>query len=64
MTTPLRWRKSSLSGSNGACVEVADTGTNVLVRNSNHPDRGTLTFTADAMAAFVDACATGHLDEA
>jgi hypothetical protein len=32
------------------------------VRNSNHPDAGTLTFTTSAMRAFVDACKPGQLD--
>jgi hypothetical protein len=58
-----RWRKSSYSGSNGACVEVADLGENVAVRNSNQPDAGTLTFTTPVMRAFIDTCKSGQLDQ-
>jgi hypothetical protein len=56
------WRKSSFSD-NGKCVEVADTGARALIRNSNHPDRGTLEVAPAAMAAFVEACHGGELDD-
>ena len=37
--TPVAWRKSSYSGSNGgACVEVGTVGPAVAVRDSKHPD--------------------------
>jgi hypothetical protein len=32
----LIWRKSSASGGNGNCVEVAKSGSSVLVRNSRN----------------------------
>jgi Domain of unknown function (DUF397) len=58
------WRKASASASNGACVELgSDGGPVVVLRNSNHPDRGTLALPAPAVAAFVAACATGSLDD-
>jgi hypothetical protein len=62
--TPLTWRKSSYSGSSSTCVEMAAVadGT-VLVRNSNHPDRGTLAIDTGAMAAWIDAGRTGALDD-
>lgn len=63
MTDSVRWRISSFSGQNGSCVAVAESGDTVLVRNSNHPDRGTIAVSAGAMAAFVAACARGDLDE-
>lgn len=63
MTVPIRWRKSSYSGSNGACMAVADLGDAVAIRNSNHPDRGTLALDPSAMAAFVAGCAAGQLDD-
>ena len=62
MTTT--WRISSFSGQNGSCVAVAESGDTVLVRNSNHPDRGTVSVSPGAMAAFVAACARGEMDEA
>lgn len=47
------WRKSSYSGSNGgACVELAGDKGVVLVRDTTNRDGGTLSFTADAWAAF------------
>jgi Domain of unknown function (DUF397) len=50
----VRWRTSSFSGGNGECVEVgASTLDGVLVRDSKHPDAGTITFTAEQWRAFV-----------
>jgi hypothetical protein len=48
------WRKSSLSGQMGNCVEVAvlDTG-EVAVRNSRHPSGPALVFTPAEWTAFV-----------
>lgn len=63
MTTPTTWRTSSFSGSNGDCVAIAAAADSVLVRNSNHPDRGTLGLDPSAMAAFVAACSAGELDD-
>lgn len=63
MTDHPRWRKSTFSGSNGDCVELAEVDEAVLVRNSNHPDGGTLTLDRVALAAFVAACRAGELDD-
>lgn len=59
-----RWRKSSFSNGAGACVEVADLpdGT-IAVRNSNHPDAGTLSFTPAGMAALVEGIKAGEFDD-
>ncbi|MFD5156478.1 DUF397 domain-containing protein [Streptomyces hawaiiensis] len=52
--TPAQWRKSSYSGSSGGdCVEVADLGARVAVRDSKDPKAGTLTLSPQAYAAFV-----------
>lgn len=65
MTTPNSpaWRISSFSGSSGSCVEVAQVGEHVLVRNSQRPDAGTLAFTDGQMAAWIAGCRAGEFDE-
>lgn len=65
MTEPsLNWRKSSFSGGGGDCVEVAQLPNgDTLVRNSNHPDAGTLTFTPSEMDAWIKGCAAGEFDD-
>jgi hypothetical protein len=45
-----------------ARARIADLGEHVDVRNSNHPDAGTLTFTRTALAAFIHSCKAGQLD--
>lgn len=57
------WRKSTRSGAQGNCVEVAPlpTGT-IAVRNSRHPHGPALIFTHDEMAAFVDGAKAGEFD--
>lgn len=60
----LTWRKSSFSGSDGTCVEVARLADGTtLLRNSNHPEDGTLTFTRAEMAAWIKGCKTGEFDD-
>jgi hypothetical protein len=41
----LNWRKSSASGGDGACVEVAQSGSSVLVRDSSNPSGAVLVLT-------------------
>jgi hypothetical protein len=57
-----KWRKSTFSDQTGQCVEVAELGDEIAVRNSNYPDRGSLAFPTSAMAAFIDACKSGEFD--
>ncbi|HEV2779448.1 MAG TPA: DUF397 domain-containing protein [Actinophytocola sp.] len=52
----LGWRtssRSSASGSNANCVEIAFAGSVVAVRDSKNPAAGTLTFPAAAFTALV-----------
>jgi hypothetical protein len=55
------WRKSSLSGSQGDCVEVAalaDGG--AAVRDSKDPEGAVLRFTAAEWAAFLGGAKAGE----
>ena len=46
------WRKSSYSGGDNNCVEIATTGANVAVRDSKNPGGGVLSFSPGAWQAF------------
>jgi hypothetical protein len=49
-----KWRKSTKSGANnGQCVEVANLGNNIGVRDSKNRDGGILSVSPAAWAAFV-----------
>jgi hypothetical protein len=57
------WTKSSYSGGNGACVEIAvPTTTAIAVRDSKDPDGPRLTFDNSAWSSFVSDVAAGTLD--
>jgi hypothetical protein len=59
----LNWVKSSLSFSNGNCVEVANLpGAGVAVRNSRYPDGAVLEFTPDEWHAFIGGVHYGEFD--
>jgi hypothetical protein len=47
------WRKSTASANNGACAEVGQAGTVVLVRDTEDRDGPWLAFPAAAWAAFL-----------
>ncbi|MCZ2525990.1 DUF397 domain-containing protein [Streptomyces sp. SCUT-3] len=50
----LAWKKSSYSGANGQCVEVATPSpTSIAVRDSKNPGGPALSFSAEAWSAFV-----------
>ena len=57
-----RWRKSSYSGSESDCVEVAFVGDEVATRDSKNPDGPALVFTRAEWATFLNALRTDHLD--
>jgi hypothetical protein len=56
------WRKSTASGGNGSCVEVADLGTIVAVRDSKDPDGPKLTFTPGNWRTFLRSVKAGTHD--
>lgn len=49
-----QWRKSSKSGQSGNCVEVADLGTGIGVRDTKAREQGHLTVSPAEWVAFVD----------
>ncbi len=58
-----RWRKSSFSGYEGNCVEVAPLNADAIaVRNSNHPDAGTVVFTRAEMGAWIKGVKADEFD--
>jgi hypothetical protein len=56
------WRKSTRSGGQGNCVEVAATPTAVGVRDSKDPTGPLLVFTRTEWRAFVAGVKTGEFD--
>ena len=47
------WRKSSHSGGNGQCVEIANDSHHAAARDSKNPHGPALTFTPGALRAFL-----------
>ncbi|MFD8596460.1 DUF397 domain-containing protein [Kitasatospora sp. NPDC059646] len=59
-TETLTWRKSSYSGGNGACVEIAVPGSaSIAVRDSKDPQGPQLRFSRESWAAFAAAAGAG-----
>jgi hypothetical protein len=56
------WRKSSRSGGQGNCVEVANTSSAIGVRDSKDPSGPVLVFSRSEWQAFVDGIKTGEFD--
>jgi len=53
------WRKSTYSGGNGSCIEIADLGTAAAVRDSKDRNGPKLIFAADDWRSFVDTIKAG-----
>lgn len=66
MTNPdddLTWRKSSFSGNQGNCVEVADLPNGgVAIRHSKNPNGSVIEYTAAEWDAFTKGVKTGEFD--
>jgi hypothetical protein len=56
------WRKASHSVNNGQCVEVAASGTTVLVRDSGNPSDPVVGYPVRAWQAFLTLTRAGGLD--
>ena len=62
-TQPRDWAKSSLSVYNGNCVEVAGLDGDVIyVRNSKHPEAGTLAIPAPQWDDFIAGAQHGEFN--
>lgn len=57
MTAPTQWRKSSYSGGGEGndCVEIADLGGHIAIRDSKNLSRASFSVPAPAFAVFVGA---------
>jgi hypothetical protein len=58
------WRKSSISNSQGTCVELARlTGGEFAVRNSRNPEGPALIYTRAEIAALIEGVKRGEFDD-
>lgn len=60
--TGVTWTKSGRSGAAGHCVQVGQLADGIVIRNSNDPNAGALTFTTEEFAAFVGGAVDGDFD--
>jgi hypothetical protein len=59
-----RWRKSSVSNSQGACVEMARlSGGEFAVRNSRNPEGPALIYTQAEIVALIEGVKQGEFDD-
>lgn len=58
----LRWQKATASVPSMNCVELADTGDYIALRDSKCPGQPALLFTRAEIAAFVDGVRRGEFD--
>jgi Domain of unknown function (DUF397) len=54
------WRKSTYSGGNGSCVEIADLGAAAAVRDSKDQNGPKLVFAADEWRSFIESIKAGR----
>ena len=62
LSSNLVWIKATRSVPGGACVELANTGDRIALRDSKHPDVAPFHFTYEEMAAFIDGAKRGEFD--
>ncbi|MEV4255547.1 DUF397 domain-containing protein [Spirillospora sp. NPDC049652] len=58
----LTWRKSSVSGATGDCVEVAPWRARVLVRDSRAPERGEMELSHERWRGLLTSIRAGRCD--
>jgi len=58
----LRWRKARRSVNNGACVEVAPAGRQILIRDSTDRNGPVMRYSGRSWSMFVAGAKTGRFD--
>lgn len=58
----VQWRKSSYSGGDNNCLELAEAPSRIAVRDSKTPDRPALFFDRAAFRKFVSSVKAGEFD--